>query len=87
MNASSPPAVLTAPTDTFARIAVALVHGTRALRRHARRLDAWLAARKRAAQDRTDLAAMSDRELADIGVSRASVDAIAAGSWSRDRFV
>ena len=87
MNASSTPAVLTAPTDTFARVAVALAYGTRALRRQARHLDAWLEARKRAAQDRTDLAAMSDRELADIGVNRASVEAVAAGSWSRDRFV
>jgi len=33
-----------------------------------------------------DLASMSDRELCDIGLNRASVDAAATGSWSRDPF-
>ncbi|HVJ72433.1 MAG TPA: DUF1127 domain-containing protein [Casimicrobiaceae bacterium] len=86
MNAPYAPAVLTAPTDTLARLALALAVVLRALRTQARRLDAWFAARKRAAQDRRDLATMSDRELADIGVSRASVDAIATGGWSRDSY-
>ena len=67
MNAPYAPAVLTAPTDTLARLALALAVVLRALRTQARRLDAWFAARKRAAQDRRDLATMSDRELADIG--------------------
>ena len=74
------PTALTAPTDTLARIAE-LAAG------YARAIDAWLAHRRRAAQDRADLASMSERELADIGVSRASVDAIADGSWTRDRYV
>ena len=86
MNAPYAPAALTAPTDTLARLAIALALGMRAIRRQSRRLDAWLAARKRAAQDRRDLAEMSDRELTDIGVSRASVDAVASGGWSRDTF-
>jgi uncharacterized protein YjiS (DUF1127 family) len=49
-----------------------------------RRIDAWLAARFRAAQDRAALAQMSDRELHDIGISRGSVEPIASGTWLRD---
>lgn len=86
MNTPFAPAALTAPTDTLARLALAIALGARAIRRHARNLDAWLAARKRAAQDRRDLSAMSERELADIGISRSSVDAAANGIWSRDTF-
>ena len=78
MNTSTP-TVLTAPTDGLARLADWLASQWRAL-------DAWLALRRRADQDRHDLAGMSDRELADIGVSRASVDAIADGVWTRDTF-
>ena len=79
MNTHTVSAVVTAPTDTLARLAETVV-------RKARAVDAWLAARRRASQDRDDLAAMSDRELCDIGLSRASVDAAAAGGWSRDTF-
>lgn len=50
----------------------------------AARLDAWLGARRRAAQDHAALAAMSDRELADIGLPRASVDYAATSAWKRD---
>ena len=78
MNTSTAPTVITAPTDAFARIADYAVAKARAL-------DAWLQKRRRAAQDRDDLVAMSDRELLDIGLSRASVDA-ASGGWSRDTF-
>ena len=80
MSTSTVPTALTAPTDTFARIAdyaVAKAHA----------LDAWLATRRRLAQDRDDLAAMSDRELLDIGLSRGSTDTGASGGWSRDSFV
>lgn len=49
----------------------------------ARRARNWLDARWRAADDRTILAAMSDRELRDIGIERASVDAVADGVWMR----
>jgi uncharacterized protein YjiS (DUF1127 family) len=48
------------------------------------RLDVFLVAQRRAAQDREALASMSDRGLKDIGVSRASVDAVANGTWTRD---
>ncbi len=48
------------------------------------RLDALLGARRRAAQDRDALAVMSDRELADIGLPRSSVDYAATGAWKRD---
>ena len=66
------------------RIALAAVAAAEALHSLALRADAWLAARKRATADRDALASMSDRDLSDIGVSRASVDAIADGTWLRD---
>jgi uncharacterized protein YjiS (DUF1127 family) len=55
-----------------------------ALRSLAQRLAAWHHAHKRAAEDRHTLASMSDRELRDIGVARASIDAIADGDWLRE---
>ena len=63
MSTSTAPTALTAPTDTFARIADYAV-----------------------AKDRDDLAAMSDRELLDIGLSRGSTDVAASGGWSRDTY-
>ena len=66
------------------RIALAAVAAAEALHALALRVDAWLAARRRAADDRQALANMSDRDLSDIGVVRASVDAIADGAWMRD---
>ena len=51
-----------------------------------RRSVVWLDARRRAAADRRDLANMSDRELQDIGLPRASVRAVADGAWQRDYF-
>jgi uncharacterized protein YjiS (DUF1127 family) len=80
MNTSTAPTALTAPTDTFARIADYAVAKARAF-------DAWLATRRRVAQDLDALAAMSDRELHDIGLSRGSTDVNASGGWSRDTFV
>jgi uncharacterized protein YjiS (DUF1127 family) len=47
-------------------------------------IDSWLAARKRIAQDRDSLSKMSDRELVDIGMNRASVDFVAHGGGTRD---
>jgi uncharacterized protein YjiS (DUF1127 family) len=63
-----------------------LFHDTaRVVRRLAARVDAWFAARARAAHDRKDLASMSDRELADIGLYRGNFDVPArtprAGDW------
>ena len=54
-----------------------------AVRSIAQRIDAWFEARKRAAEDREILANMSDRELRDIGIGRASVNAVADGTWMR----
>jgi len=68
---------------SLARLAVLVA----AVRTGLERLDAWLAARRRAAQDRADLATMSERELADIGLPRASVEPAARGAWSRDPWV
>ena len=53
------------------------------LRSIARRIDAWLKIRRRAAEDRDTLAGMSDRDLRDIGIVRASVNAVAEGTWVR----
>lgn len=58
--------------------------GAVTLRMLGKRLDVWLATRKRAADDRDVLAGMSDRELRDIGISRASIDPIADGIWMRE---
>jgi uncharacterized protein YjiS (DUF1127 family) len=63
----------------------ALAAGARVARRTAAGLDRWLAHRQRALTDLDVLAGMSSRELADIGVDRASVSAVAAGVWQRDR--
>ncbi len=50
----------------------------------ARSIDAWLAARQRAAQDLDAFASMSDRELRDIGMNRASTNFVALGGRIRD---
>jgi uncharacterized protein YjiS (DUF1127 family) len=63
----------------------ALATAARAARRTAARLDCWIAKRRRAANDLRILAGMSDRELADIGIARGNVSAVAAGAWQRDR--
>ena len=55
-----------------------------ALRHIVDRARIWRAARRRKVEDREALATMSDRDLLDIGVSRASIDDLAAGRWVRD---
>lgn len=50
-------------------LARGLVAAAGTLHAIARALDAWLAARDKAREDRATLAAMSERELADIGLS------------------
>jgi len=57
----------------------------RAWRALAARLAAWAVQRRRAADDLDLLAGMSERELHDLGISRSSLQAIAAGAWTRDR--
>ena len=54
------------------------------LRRLSGPVDTWLTNRQRSARDLQQLASMSDRELHDIGISRASVRAVAQQQWQRD---
>ena len=49
----------------------------------AQRLDAWLEARRLAADARRDLSEMSDRELLDIGLTRADIEGVAKGGSPR----
>lgn len=68
----------------LSRAGLWLADGAQALRAFAARIDAWLALRRRAADDLDVLARMSDRELHDIGIRRASIGAIASADWTRD---
>lgn len=68
---------------TLSRLALTAIAAAQALYAAAEALDAWLARRRRASEDRDALASMSERELRDIGVSRGSTDEIAAGDWTR----
>jgi uncharacterized protein YjiS (DUF1127 family) len=61
-----------------------LTEALNALHGIARRIDAWLATRKRASADLDSLARMSDRELSDIGLDRASVNFVGSGGRVRD---
>ena len=76
--------------STALRIPLVVARGRRsstfpaALRRALLHVAAWRAAKRREVEDREALATMSDRDLLDIGVSRASVDELAAGRWVRD---
>jgi len=70
---------------TLEALARALAGGARAVRRAAIGLDQWAARRRRASRDLATLAGMSDRELADIGIGRGNVTAVASGTWQRDR--
>lgn len=68
-------------------LAVPLILIGNVLRRGAallRALARGLAARQRIADDWDALAAMSERELRDIGISRASLEPIAQGDWLRE---
>jgi len=59
---------------TFLWKAAAILRaGADALHGNAQRLDAWLAARAKASDDRDALCAMSERELRDIGIDSACV--------------
>ncbi len=75
-----------APALGLARLAALLHDLAHASLSLARASDRWLAHRQRAARDRAVLSAMSERELADIGVPRASVDPVADGVWARADF-
>ena len=54
------------------------------LRRLSASIACWLEARQRAAADRDALAQMTDRELKDIGIDRASASVVADRLWMRD---
>jgi uncharacterized protein YjiS (DUF1127 family) len=84
MDTPTCPSALTAPTDTLARLAHAWVAFAHAAKLRWNALDARMAAHKRAARDHCDLAEMSDRELKDIGIDRASISAVASRDWTRD---
>ena len=72
------------PASGLARLAALLHDLAHASLSLTRACDRWLAHRQRAARDSAELRAMSDRELADIGVPRASVDPASRGLWRRD---
>lgn len=63
--------------------AVLLHAGGRKVSLAAQKLDAWLEARRLAADARRDLSEMSDRELRDIGLDRADVGAVVKGGSPR----
>jgi uncharacterized protein YjiS (DUF1127 family) len=67
------------------RIAAATLAGAYRLRDAARSLDAWLARRRAARVAQDDFATMSERDLRDIGLSRADVPGIAWGASERAR--
>ena len=47
------------------------------------RVRRWSAQRNKAARLRVELESYSDRQLIDLGISRADIPAIAAGEWRR----
>lgn len=73
---SAPSALLT--------LARGLATTANTLRAAAHALDAWLASREKARKDREILAAMSERELADIGLSRGYRGEPVDGRWAPD---
>jgi uncharacterized protein YjiS (DUF1127 family) len=74
----------TTPGKSLALLGHVMYESAVALRRLARRLDRFLAARERAGRDLQDLTNMSDYELRDIGIVRASVHAVVDDGWGRD---
>lgn len=66
------------------KVGAALHAGSGWLRAGAKRLDAWLAARDRAASDADALCAMSERELRDIGLGPTRIGRAPAEGWARD---
>ena len=63
--------------------AVLLRAGAHKVSAAALELDAWLEARRLAADARRDLSEMSDRELRDIGLDRADLGAVVKGASPR----
>ena len=64
---------------TLHRLAAVLLALARRMGAAAKRLDGWLEARRIAAAARAELGAMSERELHDIGLTRADIHSVAHG--------
>lgn len=83
----SAPIHSTATAGLPPRLGAALSEVMRVLRAGAQTVDAWRAARRRAAQDREALANMSARQLRDIGIVRwdtdVAVDKASIGDYLR----
>ena len=65
-------------------VAAAMLNASRRVRAAAKRLDAWLERREMAAAALHDFGKMSDRDLLDIGLSRADVHRVAWGASDRN---
>jgi uncharacterized protein YjiS (DUF1127 family) len=65
---------------TLFQVAAIMLAASRSLRAAAKSLDAWLERRRVAAAALRDLAAMSEHELHDIGISRGDVLRVAWGA-------
>lgn len=66
------------------RAAAVMQAGARYLRSAAKRLDAWLERRRVAAAAFHDFRTMSERDLRDIGLTRADLHRVAWGASNRD---
>ena len=64
-------------------LAVLLTKSARTVSAAAQGLDAWLEARRVAAEARHDLADMTERELRDIGLDRADIGMVVQGGSPR----
>jgi uncharacterized protein YjiS (DUF1127 family) len=62
------------------RVAAIMLAAARSIRAAAKRLDAWLEKRRVAAAAFHDFGTMSERELLDIGLTRADVRRVAWGA-------
>src|SRR5258708_7840050 len=79
------PAATAIPLRTLVDVlSSALAEATRAWRAVVLRIGMSLQEQRRVNVDRDTLATMTDRELLDIGLDRASVNPAAEGSWKRD---
>lgn len=81
---STPVHECTAPAPHFRPLSSVLIDAMRVLSVLVRSFDGWLAMRRRIASDRDALTNMSDRELGDIGLPRASVNFVSSGGRVRD---
>ena len=71
------------PSRRIARVGRRPACGRTQSRSRSWKLDAWLEARRLAADARRDLSEMSDRELRDIGLDRGDIAAVVHGGSPR----